>query len=228
MTEPFETIADTRPDDTAWAPLAWPPAADTVLEGTTIRLVPLVPERDAAELFAVLDHDAVWTHVAGRPATAAEYAASLIATTAAGRFAWAVQLVEPLGGHAAGALVGTTSYLDISIPDSRLEIGFTTYTPACWATAVNPEAKLLLLGFAFDTLGAGRVQLKTDARNLRSQRAIARLGASHEGTLRRYQRRADGTIRDTVMFSIIAEQWPGVRAALRERLGTAETLRVRE
>jgi len=222
MTDAFETIADARPEDTAWPPLAWPPAADVVLEGAAIRLFPVVPGRDAAELFAVLDHNAVWAHVAGRPATAAEYADSLTATMAAGRFAWAVQLVEPLGGLPAGALVGTTSYLDVAVPDSRLEIGWTTYTPDCWATAVNPEAKLLLLEFAFDTLGAGRVQLKTDARNLRSQRAIARLGASHEGTLRRYQRRADGTIRDTVIFSIITEEWPSVRAGLQKRLATPE------
>ena len=220
MTELFETVTDARPDDIAWPPLAWPPATGLVLEGAAIRLFPVDPERDAAELFAVLDHDAVWAHVPGRPATAAEYAVSLQATIAAGRFAWAVQLVEPLGGLPVGALVGTTSYLDVAVSDSRLEIGWTSYTPACWATAVNPEAKLPLLGYAFDTLGAGRVQLKTDARNSRSQRAIARLGASHEGTLRRYQRRADGTIRDSVIFSIIAEEWPRVRDGLRERLAT--------
>lgn len=71
--------------------------------------------------------------------------------------------------------------------------------------AVNPDTKLLLLGLAFDTLGAGRVQLKTNVRNVRSQRAIDRLGARYEGTLRRYQRRADGTVRDTALFSIVAE-----------------------
>ncbi len=83
---------------------------------------------------------------------------------------------------------------------------------------MNPETKLLLLGHAFDVLGAGRVQLKTDVRNVRSQQAIARLGARYEGTLRRYQRRADGTVRDTVLFSILAEEWPAVRDALRARL----------
>ncbi|HEU4581308.1 MAG TPA: GNAT family protein, partial [Polyangiaceae bacterium] len=72
--------------------------------------------------------------------------------------------------------------------------------------------------FAFERLGAGRVQLKTDVRNQRSQRAIARLGARYEGTLRRYQRRDDGTVRDTVLFSILAEEWPQVRAGLLARL----------
>jgi RimJ/RimL family protein N-acetyltransferase len=87
-----------------------------------------------------------------------------------------------------------------------------------WGTVVNPQTKLLLLGHAFDDLGAGRVQLKTDIRNVRSQQAIARLGATYEGVLRRYQRRADGTVRDTVLFSVIAEQWPSVRERLQARL----------
>jgi RimJ/RimL family protein N-acetyltransferase len=106
----------------------------------------------------------------------------------------------------------------VSPRDARLEIGFTMYSPAVWGTVVNPQTKLLLLGHAFDDLGAGRVQLKTDIRNVRSQQAIARLGATYEGVLRRYQRRADGTVRDTVLFSIIAEEWPSVRSRLEARL----------
>ena len=90
-------------------------------------------------------------------------------------------------------MAGTSSYLDVSVPDARLEIGSTAYDRRVWGTAVNPEAKLLLLAHAFDVLGAGRVQLKTDVRNHRSQQAIARLGARYEATLRRYQRREDGT-----------------------------------
>jgi RimJ/RimL family protein N-acetyltransferase len=87
---------------------------------------------------------------------------------------------------------------------------------------VNPESKLLLLEYAFGVLGAGRVQLKTDVRNERSQRAIERLGATYEGILRRYQRRADGTVRDTVMFSITAEDWPRVSSALRARVANTD------
>ena len=117
-----------------------------------------------------------------------------------------------------GGVAGMSSYLDVSVADARLEVGSTSYTPPAWGTSVNPETKLLLLGHAFDVLGAGRVQLKTDVRNVRSQQAIARLGARYEGTLRRYQRRADGTVRDTVLFSILAEEWPAVRDALRARL----------
>ena len=82
---------------------------------------------------------------------------------------------------------------------------------------VNPECKLLLMEWAFEN-GFGRVQLKTDIRNARSQQAIARLGATFEGVLRRYQRRQDGSVRDTVLFSVTAEQWPAVRAGLAARL----------
>jgi RimJ/RimL family protein N-acetyltransferase len=87
-----------------------------------------------------------------------------------------------------------------------------------WATAVNPEAKLLLLEYAFERARAGRVQLKTDIRNQRSQRAIAKLGARYEGVLRRHLRRADGTMRDSVLFSVTAEDWPAVRNGLHDRL----------
>ena len=117
----------------------------------------------------------------------------------------------------AGDVVGTSSYLDVSLPDSRLEIGWTAYSPSVWATRVNPEAKLLLMSWAFEH-GFGRVQLKTDIRNLRSQRAILGIGATYEGVLRRYQRRVDQTVRDTVMFSVTAEDWSGVRSLLDRRL----------
>jgi RimJ/RimL family protein N-acetyltransferase len=111
-------------------------------------------------------------------------------------------------------LVGGTTYLDISPADRRLEIGNTWIARSRWRTPVNTECKLLLLRHAFETLGANRVQLKTDARNLRSQRAIERLGAVKEGVLRKYQIMGDGFVRDTVMYSIIAAEWPAVKARL--------------
>jgi RimJ/RimL family protein N-acetyltransferase len=116
-----------------------------------------------------------------------------------------------------------SSYLEVSVHDARLEIGATAYRPSVWASAVNPDTKLLLLGYAFDDLHVGRVQLKTDVRNTRSQRAIARLGARCEGTLGRFQRRADGTVRDTVLFSILAEDWPRVRDGLQSRLARSSS-----
>jgi N-acetyltransferase len=191
------------------------------LTGRSVELNQADPNRDAAELFTALDHDAVWQHVAGRPADIPGCAKLLEAGYAAGRLPWIVRLTGEHAGLAAGAVVGTSSYLDISTADARLEIGFTAYTPATWAGVVNPETKLLLLGYAFDALGAGRVQLKTDVRNARSQQAIARLGAQYEGVLRRYQRRADDTVRDTVIFSILAEEWREVRAGLTARLEAA-------
>ena len=178
------------------------------------------PHRDAAELFAALDHDSVWQHVAGRPSDVAGFAETLEKAVDAGRLPWVVRLTRDAAGLNAGAVVGTSSYLEISPRDARLEIGFTAYAPAVWGGVVNPETKLLLLGYAFETLNAGRVQLKTDVRNARSQQAIARLGAQYEGTLRRYQRRSDDTVRDTVLFSILADEWPPARAALIARIDT--------
>ena len=189
-----------------WPQAQWPPPHE--LAGEHVTLTQFVPD-DAAELFAALDHDACWDHVAGRPSTAEEYAATLAQAPSLGRWPWTVRR--------GAQVVGTTSYLDVSLPDARLEIGSTAYTPSAWATDVNPECKLLLMSWAFDH-GFGRVQLKTDIRNLRSQRAIAGLGATQEGVLRRYQRRADGTVRDTVMYAVTAEDWPGVRERLLARL----------
>ncbi len=214
-------MQDARPDDVEWPPLRWPPPPDVVLSGDVIEVTPVDADRDGPELYAALDDDRVWRHLVGRPADAAEFAGQLRAAVLGGRLPWLVRLVRDVAGLAAGTVVGTSSYLDVSVPDARLEVGWTAYAPAVWASAVNPEAKLLLLGYAFDVLGAGRVQLKTDVRNARSQQAIARLGASYEGTLRRYQRRGDGTVRDTVLFSVVAEQWPDVRAALEGRVAAA-------
>ena len=215
---PFLPAADTRPNDVAWPILNWPPSAATVLCGHQVQLRVADPDRDAQALFTALDHDAVWAHVAGRPADPASFAALLRARLAAGLLPWIVSLTQPVAGRPVGATVGTSSFLDVEVNDARLEIGFTAYTPAVWGTVVNPATKLALLGFAFEQLGAGRVQLKTDVRNHRSQRAIAGLGAGYEGRLRRYQRRADNTVRDTAVFSVIAEDWPAVRAGLQRRL----------
>jgi RimJ/RimL family protein N-acetyltransferase len=217
--ERFIAVADTRPDDVPWPVLAWPLAPEIRLTGCAVELRPLDPERDAVELFPALDHEVVWRHQGTRPASPDELAVDLADRWRKGMFVWLVRLVRPLDGLPAGAVVGSTSYLDVCVPDARLEIGATAYTPAAWASAVNPDTKLLLLGHAFEALRAGRVQLKTDVRNVRSQEAIARLGARYEGTLRRHKRRADGTMRDSAYFSIIAEEWPAVRERLLRRLG---------
>jgi RimJ/RimL family protein N-acetyltransferase len=119
---------------------------------------------------------------------------------------------------ATGRAVGSTRFGDIAPEHGRVEIGWTWIAPSHQRTAVNTEAKLLQLSYAFDELGATRVALKTDGRNLRSQAAIERLGAVREGTLRRHLRMPDGFIRDTVYFSILSEEWPPVKARLEQRL----------
>lgn len=192
-----------------------PGLPETELIGEHLRLS-RVTESDVQELFSCLDHDEVWQHVPGRPSTADAYWQILVDATTVGRFPWVLRLQHDYAGLAKHSVVGTSSYLDVDLPNERCEIGFTSYTPAVWGTIVNPQAKLLLLGAAFGA-GFGRVQLKTDARNLRSQRAIAGIGAAHEGVLRQYQRRTDGSMRDTVMFSVLADEWPRVRTHLEQR-----------
>jgi N-acetyltransferase len=215
---PFEPVPDSRPDDRPWPDMVWPVDADTCLVGDAVELSVLDLARDAADLFRALDDDHVWTHMSSRPGSVEEYVDVLGRALAVGRLPWVVRLRRPLRGLPAGSAAGTSSYLEVSVADARLEVGATAYAPSLWGSRVNPEVKLLLLGHAFEELRAGRVQLKTDVRNVRSQRAIARLGARNEGTLRRYQRRADGSMRDTVVFSVTAEEWPDVRGGLLERL----------
>lgn len=117
-----------------------------------------------------------------------------------------------------GTFAGTTSLLEIDLANEKTHIGSTFYGRDFWGGPVNPETKLLLLEHAFDSCGFGRVKIQTDHRNARSLAAIERLGATYEGTLRRDVRRSDGSWRDTVVFSILADEWPGVRAALQSRL----------
>jgi RimJ/RimL family protein N-acetyltransferase len=119
----------------------------------------------------------------------------------------------------AGEPVGVTGYLEIRPRHRGLEIGRTWIARAHQGSRVNPESKYLLLRHAFETLEAERVQFKTDLHNLHSQRAIEKLGAVREGVLRQYQVRSNGTLRDTVMYSIVRAEWPEVKARLEARLG---------
>ena len=134
----------------------------------------------------------------------------------AGRVVYAIRLVD-------GTLVGTSSLLEIDLANESIHLGATLYGRRWWGTAVNPEAKLLLLAHCFDDCGFGRVKIQTDALNTHSQAAIAKLGARREGVLRRHLRREDGTFRDTVVYSILADEWPAVRDGLCARLATFPT-----
>jgi RimJ/RimL family protein N-acetyltransferase len=218
VTERFRPQHDQRPDDAPWPEAVWPPADDALLRGGVVELRPTVLD-DAPELLHAFIDDRVWTHLASRRPGDVEamerMAASMVAS---GWVPWTVRLLADVGNCAAGQVVGWSSYLEVSAKDARLEVGGTAYDPAVWGTSVNSSCKLLLLEHAFEVLHMGRVQLKTDVRNERSQRAISAIGATYEGVLRRYQRRADHTVRDTVVFSVTAEEWPTVKDHLLARI----------
>jgi RimJ/RimL family protein N-acetyltransferase len=128
------------------------------------------------------------------------------------RLAFAVVDIE------SGAVMGTTSYHDIVPAIARLEIGYTWYAKSRQRSHVNTTCKLLLLTHAFETLGAALVGLRTDNYNHASQAAIERLGAKKDGVLRHHAQRRDGTVRDTVMYSMTAGEWPEIKAHLRYKL----------
>lgn len=121
-------------------------------------------------------------------------------------------------------VVGSTRYLTVDEDNRTVEIGWTWYSPESWGGVVNPEAKYLLMRHAFEDWRAIRVALKTDIKNLHSQAAIKKLGAKFEGTLRNQRIRPDGSYRDTVIFSIIESEWPGVKANLEQRIELAARL----
>lgn len=125
-----------------------------------------------------------------------------------------------------GEVVGSSSYLDLDAANRSVEIGATWYAAAARGTRINPACKLLMLEYAFGPMFAGRaerVTIKCDARNEHSQRAIAKLGAMREGVLRKHKVMSDGFVRDTVMFSVIRDEWPAVEARLRRRLAGRES-----
>ena len=119
---------------------------------------------------------------------------------------------------ASGQIIGSTRYHDIVPAADRVEIGYTWYARRVQRSALNTECKLLLLGHAFETLGCAVVGLRTDHMNFASQRAIERLGARRDGVIRHNAPRRDGTVRDTVMYSILAHEWPDVKAHLQWQL----------
>jgi RimJ/RimL family protein N-acetyltransferase len=185
------------------------------LVGDVVRLDRLVAS-DIEPLYDAIAHAEVYASgfgggIAGLPADAAEMAEQWVESSAQ-RVAYVVRLV------ADGTVVGTTSLGDVDLGNESVHLGWTGYTPSVWGTAVNPECKFLLLQHAFEDCGFGRVKIQTGTANTRSQAAIAKLGATREGVLRRHKRLADGSFRDTVVFSILADEWPEVRKRLEDRL----------
>jgi N-acetyltransferase len=192
------------------------------LTGRLIQLVTYVPT-DAPGLFDALDAPEVWAYgygggPAGRPADVDEHSTLMRQRLAAGQRPYTIRLLAdgPLG--AAGTIIGTSTLHDAELVHERIHLGWTAYSPRVWGTAVNPECKYLLLKHAFEDCHFERVKIQTDSANQRSQDAIVRLGAVREGLLRHHMLRADGSRRDTVVFSILAGEWPTVKARLEARL----------
>lgn len=189
------------------------------MRGRHVALEPLAPGH-AEGLLAALNDDETWRFLLAERLRSAEQAAEFIAGAA--REQWAGERVawaqcDPRTGE----VMGTTSYHDIDTARRAVGIGHTILGRRWWRTGVNTEAKLLLLERAFDVLGAESVFWYTDIRNDRSQRAIARLGATRDGLIRRHRLRPDGTWRDTVLFTMTVEEWPAAAERLRARLAAA-------
>ncbi|MGI9823598.1 GNAT family N-acetyltransferase [Agromyces sp. Marseille-Q5079] len=195
-----------------------PPVVPIV--GRLIRLTPFAPT-DVPDLAAALRKPEVFAGgygggPAGLPVDDAAFERFALAYYEGGPLAlpWTVRLQ---GGAQDGRIVGATKFADLDLANESGHIGWTAYDPRVWATGVNVEAKLLLLGLAFDH-GFGRVKLQADSRNERSRAAILRLGATFEGIARRHKRRADGTWRDSAVYSVVVDEWPEVRTGLEARL----------
>ena len=181
------------------------------LTGRGIRLEPLERAHHDALEEAAADGELWRIRVSSvpEPGGMAGYIEQALASRAAGdRFPFAV--IE----EATGRVLGSTSFHDIAPAVRRVEIGYTRYAKSVQRTHVNTAAKRLLLGHAFETLGCGVVGWRTDNFNLASQRAIERLGAKKDGVIRGHALRRDGTVRDTVMYSVTAGEWPEIRAHL--------------
>ena len=191
------------------------PLEPVTLRGRSVTLAPLSLD-DLAELEPVaLDPDLWrWTPTAVRtPDDLRAYVERALDEQRRG-----VSLPFVLRDGASGRAAGSTRYANVSARDRRVEIGWTWVGRAWQRTALNTEAKYLLLRHAFETLGCVRVELKTDALNERSRAAIRRIGATEEGTLRRHTRTDSGRMRDTVYYSILDDEWPGVKAQLERKL----------
>jgi N-acetyltransferase len=186
-----------------------------VLEAHGVRLEPLSREHHDA-LAAAAGDGKLWelwfTSVPEPEKTHAYIDAALAGQEAGHMLPWAVREV------ASRAIVGSTRYHDILAESDRVEIGYTWYAKRWQKSHVNSACKLLLLAHAFDSLHCKVVGLRTDNFNFASQRAIEALGAKKDGVIRHHQPRRDGTIRDTVMYSILAAEWPDIRRHLELRL----------
>ncbi len=189
--------------------------APVLLQGHGVRLEPLAYEHESGLAAAATDGELwkLWFTTVPEPHQTREYIDSALAGGAAGHMlSWAVREL------ATGAIAGSTRYHDIVAAADRVEIGYTWYAQRCHRSYVNTACKLLLLTHAFENIGCHVVGLRTDNFNFASQRAIEALGAKKDGVIRHHHPRRDGTVRDTVIYSILAAEWPDVKRHLELRL----------
>jgi RimJ/RimL family protein N-acetyltransferase len=189
--------------------------APIVLEDNGIRLEPMTDAHQEALSLAAADGELwnLWFTAVPEPAGMQAYIATALNGQRDGHMLpWVVR------DHMTGTIIGSTRYHDIVPTIDRVEIGHTWYAARHQRTHVNTTCKRLLLRHAFETLGCKVVGLRTDRFNFRSQRAIEALGAQKDGVIRHFGMRKDGTARDTVMYSILASEWPDVRRHLDSRL----------
>jgi RimJ/RimL family protein N-acetyltransferase len=191
----------------------------TTLEGHGVRLEPLAEEHEAALRAAATDGALwqLWYTSVPEPDNVAAYIATALEGQHAGHMLpWIVREL------ASGAVAGSTRFHDIVPAVDRVEIGYTWYAQRWQRTHVNTACKLLLFAHAFERVGCQVVGLRTDNFNFASQRAIERLGARKDGVIRHHQARRDGTVRDSVMYSVLAAEWPDVQRHLALRLARRE------
>lgn len=179
-----------------------------ILSGSKVELIPMEFEHSSG-LYEAGCYSDIWALTQGRISSledSREYIRKALESPGTLPFV----IIE----RTSGKIVGSTRFYDISVSNRSLEIGSTWLTPSVWRTPVNTECKYLLLKHCFETLGTIRVQIKTDSRNVRSQRAIERLGATREGVLRNHMILPDGYIRDSVYYSILDREWSEVKLRL--------------
>jgi RimJ/RimL family protein N-acetyltransferase len=201
--------------------LIWPPP-DCALEGSLVRLEPLVEEH-REPLRSVAAHPEIWQWMDRRVTETEEgfdqwFDGRLLARKMGPEHAYATL-------NSNGEPLGSSSYLAPRPIHDGVEIGWTWLTPSAWRSGANVEAKLLMFGFAFEELGCMRVELKTDARNERSRGAMEALPAKFEGIFRKHMLMPLTGVRDSAYFSIVDEEWPSVRQNLEKRLAGAREVR---
>jgi N-acetyltransferase len=201
-------------------PHSVPSLSPVVLEGRWVRLEPLTLAH-VPELARVAFDDGIWKWTVEQVESVADL--ETYVQRALGQQNDGVALPFATVERDSGRAIGSTRFAQFEREHSRIEIGWTWIGREWQRTAINTEAKLLMLTHAFDTLGMRRVELKTDVLNERSRRAIARLGAVEEGVLRQHVVTRSGRVRDTVYYSILASEWPTVRGGLEAKLATGAT-----